>query len=88
MFVIIKHTSDGKCSVIPEIFRTIEEGDAYLSYLQTKDLKLDWTVAISRMSHEISFYPPKSKCFSHEYILQELTFGDTINVTGKTVWKS
>jgi len=86
MYVIVKHTSEGKCEVLPAVYTTINEAADNLYSLWFHEIsKTKCTAQVSRFRYQVSIFEKDAKCFHHEYIVQELTFGETIFVEGRPV---
>lgn len=84
MYVIVKHTSEGKCEVLPAIYSTLNEAADKLYDLWFKEISFDTTARVSKFQYEAAIFEDYEK-FHHEYIVQELTFGETIFVEGRPV---
>ena len=79
MYIIAKHHATGKCQVLPVIFKSENEGREHLLTLLEKEKKRGFNASfVNRLGDKVVVAKEGANCFEKEYILQKLTFKNTI----------
>ena len=79
MYIIVNHSSRGRCMVMPAIYKSLAEGRKGLNDLLEKEKGAGYDSSYIGIHGDVAVISKSgAECWEKEYILQKLSFPKTI----------